>query len=130
MILDVWGKAGSTPSVSDSLESLRLMLQEGSDLLLVAKLDDRIVGTIMGGWDGWRGNIYRLAVLPEYRRRGIGRALVLEVEKRLALKGARKISVLVEQEEDLAVTFWDSLRDAGYQRDSRLIRYARVTPRL
>ena len=130
IILKIWKEAGSTPSVSDSLESLELLLQENNDLLLVAELDDLIVGTVIGGWDGWRGNIYRLAVLPEYRRQGIGRALVLETEKRLAQRGARKISVLVEQEEDLAVAFWDSLKDAGYELDSRFIRYTRVIPGL
>lgn len=127
-ILEIWKEAGSTPSVSDSLESLELKLEKDGDLLLVAECGDLIVGTVMGGWDGWRGNIYRLAVLPEYRRRGIGQALVLETEKRLAQKGARKISVLVEQEEDLAVAFWDSLKDTGYERDSRFIRYARLLP--
>ena len=126
IVLKIWKEAGSTPSVSDSLESLELILQEDGDLLLVAELDDHIVGTVMGGWDGWRGNIYRLAVLPEYRRQGIGQALVLETEKRLAQRGARKISVLVEQEEDLAIAFWDSLKDDGYKRDSRFIRYAKV----
>jgi ribosomal protein S18 acetylase RimI-like enzyme len=34
------------------------------------------VGTLVAAWDGWRGNMYRLAVLPEHRRAGIGRELV------------------------------------------------------
>jgi len=127
VILELWKESGSTPSVSDSIDALKRHLQEDDDLLLVAEYDNRLVGTVMGGWDGWRGNIYRLAVLPEYRRQGIGRALVQEVERRFALlKGAKKISILVEQEEELAITFWNALKNIGYERDYRIARYAKT----
>ena len=126
IILDLWRDAGSIPSVSDSIDVLKRMIQENGDLLLVAEYDKRLVGTVMGGWDGWRGNIYRLAVLPEYRRQGIGRALVREIEYRLSLRGSQRISICVAQGEDLAVTFWNALRDIGYERDYRIIRYAKT----
>jgi ribosomal protein S18 acetylase RimI-like enzyme len=46
------------------------------------------VGTIVAGWDGWRGSLYRLAVLPAARRRGTALRLVADGERRLAEKGA------------------------------------------
>jgi ribosomal protein S18 acetylase RimI-like enzyme len=122
-ILDLWKSAGSIPSVTDSLRALELVLRRGDDLLLVAEYDNRIIGTIMGGWDGWRANIYRLAVLPQYRRQGIGRALVREIEERLRLKGASKISIMVEGNNELAKIFWNALNDSGYKYDPRIIRY-------
>ena len=91
-ILDLWREAGSIPSLSDSIEVLRRLSQENG-LLLVAEYNKHLVGTVMGGWDGWRGNIYRLAVLPEYRRQGIGRALVQEIEHRYHMRGAKRISI-------------------------------------
>jgi len=57
---------------------------------LVATIDEEIVGSVIGGWDGWRGNIYRLAVAPEYRRRGIARSLMKEVSQALFDKGTRR----------------------------------------
>ena len=120
---DVWRQAEATPSPTDNLEELQRVVRENGDLFLVAERDSRVVGTVIGGWDGWRGNIYRVAVLPVYRRQGIGRTLVLEAERRLSLKGAQRFSILVEHEHPDAVAFWDSLADVGYKRDPRIMRY-------
>ncbi|MGH8276872.1 MAG: GNAT family N-acetyltransferase, partial [Steroidobacteraceae bacterium] len=66
-VLVLWEEAGVTPpSATDSIEGLSGLLKEPAAILLVAWLDDRIVGSVIGGWDGWRGNIYRLTVTPEY----------------------------------------------------------------
>jgi len=125
VVLDLWNLAESTPSISDSIEALKLMLLRDDDLLLVAEYHNRIIGTVMGGWDGWRANIYRLAVLPQYRRQGIGRALVKEIEKRLRLKGTRKISIMIEGNDELAKIFWSALDHSGYKYDPRIIRYVK-----
>jgi ribosomal protein S18 acetylase RimI-like enzyme len=124
-ILELWRDAGSTPSISDSVDALKQMLRESTGLFLVAEFEGRIIGTVMGGWDGWRGNIYRLAILPKYRLRGIGRRLVQEAEKKLVDRGASKISILVEKSENTAVAFWDHMEKDGYRPDERMIRYAK-----
>ena len=125
-VLELWRDAEVTPSVTDYLEELVRLVRENGDLFLVAEYNSRLVGTIVAGWDGWRGNIYRLAVLPEHRRQGIGRALIQEVERRLSDRGTRRISILVEHEDALAISFWDSLGDVGYERDPRIVRYVKM----
>jgi len=98
-VLRLWQAAGVTPpSVSDSIEGLTQLMREPAALLLVATINDQIIGSVIGGWDGWRGNIYRLAVAPEHRRKGIARQLVEEVSRRLFAKGGTRISALVEHE--------------------------------
>ncbi|MFC1977157.1 GNAT family N-acetyltransferase [Chloroflexota bacterium] len=124
-ILSLWKDAEATPSITDSIEELRRLVRENGELFLVAEQDNRVVGTVVGGWDGWRGNIYRIAVLPEYRRQGIGKALIQEVERRLSTRGTRRMSILVEHEHPVAISFWDSLEDIGYERDPRMIRYVK-----
>src|ERR1700687_2458490 len=104
VVLVLWRLAGITPpSVTDSIEGLTRLIREPAALLLVATIDDQIVGSVIGGWDGWRGNIYRLAVAPEFRRRGIARRLVAEISKELFAKGATRISALVEHEHQWAI---------------------------
>jgi ribosomal protein S18 acetylase RimI-like enzyme len=123
-VLRLWRAAGVTPpSVSDSIEGLTRLIREPAALLLVATVDNQIVGSVIGGWDGWRGNIYRLAVMPEFRRKGIARRLVAEITSELFAKGATRLSALVEHEHQWAIDFWDSMSDLGYDRDPKFARY-------
>jgi ribosomal protein S18 acetylase RimI-like enzyme len=123
-LLSLWEEAGVTPpSVSDSIEGLTLLVRAPGAILFVATIDSRIVGSVIGGWDGWRGNIYRLAVAPEYRRDGFARRLVKEISRALFDKGAQRLSALVEEEHAWATSFWNSVRDLGYERDPRFVRY-------
>jgi ribosomal protein S18 acetylase RimI-like enzyme len=122
-VLLMWQAAGVTPpSVSDSIEGLARLIREPAALLLVATIDDQIVGSVIG-WDGWRGNIYRLAVTPEHRRKGIARRLVAQVSRELFAKGATRLSALVEHKHQWAMEFWDSLRPLGFERDPKFARY-------
>lgn len=123
--MDLWKDAGSIPSITDNVKVLRRLIQNTSTVLLVAEYQNTLVGAVVAGWDGWRGNIYRLVVLPTYRRRGIGRLLVREAEYFFSAKGVQRIGGLVARGEPLAVSFWDALADAGYNRDSTFVRYAK-----
>ena len=123
-VLRLWDAAGVTPpSVSDSIDGLTRLIRTPAALLLVATIGDQIAGSVIGGWDGWRGNIYRLAVAPEYRRRGIARRLVAEISRELFAKAAARLSALVEHEHQWAIDFWDSVSDLGYERDPKFARY-------
>lgn len=120
-LLDLWHHADASPSPTDTPEQVDQVIQDPAASVLVAVDNDLLVGSIIGGWDGWRGNLYRLAVLPSYRRRGVARALVAAAEERLAERGARRVSALVEHDHPWAVGFWDSL----YEPDPRMIRYVK-----
>ena len=124
-VLGLWREAGSVPSVSDDPASLEQLLEASEDALLVAEVDGRLAGTVIAGWDGWRANFYRLAVRPSARRRGIALRLVAEAERRLAAKGARRLSAIVMSEHDPAVALWVA---AGYHHDTRVGRYVRTLP--
>jgi ribosomal protein S18 acetylase RimI-like enzyme len=122
-VLALWQRAGAIPSPTDTLVELEQLIAHQDDGLLVAVENGVIVGSVIGGWDGWRGNIYRLAVAPEARRHGLARRLVDDAVRVLNARGAHRISALVERHEAHAVGFWDSLIDRGWRRDERMLRY-------
>jgi ribosomal protein S18 acetylase RimI-like enzyme len=68
---------------------------QADGLFWVAILDGVLVGAMIAGYDGQRGWIYHLAVAPEARRRGVGRALVAEAERALAARGCPKVNLQV-----------------------------------
>jgi ribosomal protein S18 acetylase RimI-like enzyme len=105
-VLSVWAGAGAHPTSTDDAASVGALVARDPDALLVAEIDGRMVGTLMATWDGWRGNMYRLAVLPDVRRRGIASLLVHEGESRLRALGCRRITALVLDVDAHAAGFW------------------------
>jgi ribosomal protein S18 acetylase RimI-like enzyme len=121
-VLALWQRAEALPRPTDRPDALLRRLTRDRELFVLAWDGERLVGSLMGGWDGWRGGMYRLAVDPDYRRQGIAARLVAEVEARLRGLGAERITSLVFVDEPGAVDFW---RSVGYQSDPATTRYTR-----
>ena len=127
-MLALWKRAQAIPGTTDTVEALTRVMREQGELFLVAVQNRRIVGSVIAGWDGWRGTIYRLAVDPDVRRRGVGRALIDEAERRLIARNVPRMSVLVAHDDPRAVAFWDAMAAFGYERDPQMIRYVKMLP--
>ena len=100
---------------SDAPAEIAKKLERDPDLFLVSEEEGRIVGTVIGGFDGRRGLIYHLAVAPDFLGRGIGRLLMDEVERRLKARGCIRAYLLVKTENLAVVEFYEYL---GWQQMS------------
>jgi ribosomal protein S18 acetylase RimI-like enzyme len=80
--------------LDDSQTGIRKYLERNPLTCFTAEENGELAGTILGGHDGRRGYIYHLAVKPEHRNRGLGRALLESVEKALILEGINKVALI------------------------------------
>ncbi len=110
-VLALWQSAGAGIHLgrSDSPEEILKKWKHDPDLFLLAESESEIIGAVMGGYDGRRGIVYHLAVAPGRRRRGIGRALMGELERRMAARGCVKSYLLATPDNLEAVAFYRRL---------------------
>ena len=122
-VLELWAQSRSEhASTADRLDDVERLIGDSPAALLVAERGGEIAGALIAGWDGWRGNMYRLAVGEGHRRQGIGIALTRAGEDYLRGCGVRRVTALVAFEDDAAGAFWES---AGYPQDQEIGRRVR-----
>jgi ribosomal protein S18 acetylase RimI-like enzyme len=121
-ILALWREADAAPSVTDDATSIDRLIHRDRAAFFVAEEEGAVVGTVIAGYDGWRGHLYRMAVHPDFRRRGYGRALVEEAVEHLGSIGCKRISALVLEDEEHAVGFWSGV---GFELQPEIARYTK-----
>jgi len=84
------------------------------DLLFVVERDGQLVGSVMAGYEGHRGQINYLAVHPNVQGQGLGRDLMTFAEDRLRALGAPKINLQVRAANHDVIAFYETL---GYRVD-------------
>jgi ribosomal protein S18 acetylase RimI-like enzyme len=109
-VITLWQAAG--PGIhlrrSDKEGEIAKKIQRDPDLFLVAETGGHIIGTVLGGFDGRRGMVYHLAVEDLYRKKGVGTALMAELERRMKRKGCIKAYLLVTRDNLDAIRFYQS----------------------
>ena len=121
-VLALWRRAEAEPTHTDDPESLALLIGHDPDALIVAEEEGELVATVVAGWDGWRGSIYRLVVAPSHRRQGLAARLVDRAEERLRIAGASRLQAIVVANASDAVNFWASTR---WERQAPRLRFVR-----
>ena len=108
-IVALWKLCGLTRPWNDPAQDLALACKAADSVVLVARDNARICGSVMTGFDGHRGWVYYLAVHPDDRHRGLGRALMTAAETWLVDRGAPKIQLMVREDNAGALGFYEAL---------------------
>ncbi|MGD8545241.1 MAG: GNAT family acetyltransferase [Candidatus Bathyarchaeota archaeon] len=116
-VVDLWEKCGLVIPQNEPVEDIQKKLDFQPELFFIALLDSQLVGSIMVGYEGHRGWINYLAVLPSFQRRGYGRKLVNKAIDELKKIGCLKLNLQVRKSNAPVVEFY---RHLGFKEEERI----------
>lgn len=108
----LWKECGLVREWNNPVLDFERKLQHSPDLFLVLTLNDSIIASVMGGYDGHRGTIYYLAVKPSYQRLGYASKLLDAIETKLKARGCPKVNLFVRAENSGVVAMY---QQRGYE---------------
>lgn len=108
-VIELWKKTGISVSSSDTKEELEKMYNRNPQLFLLGKMKEKVVGVVMGGFDGRRGYLHHLAIDPEYQKKGYGRLMVDNLIKKFRKLGVHKVHLFIEKNNKEVVKFYQNL---------------------
>jgi len=108
-VVALWQACGLTRPWNDPAGDFRRALEGVTSAILVLREGEGIAASVMAGFDGHRGWVYYLAVAPDRRRAGLGRALMDAAEAWLRDRGAPKLQLMVRDDNEAALGFYEAL---------------------
>jgi len=125
-IIAVWATGGGHFSAQgrESLEAFRRQVELMGHLYFVAVDGDRVIGVVLGSHDHRKGWVNRLAVLPEYRRRGVAAALVSTCDAAIRACGIEIVAALVETHNAASIALFERL---GYHADVPVLYFRKLS---
>jgi ribosomal protein S18 acetylase RimI-like enzyme len=111
-IITLWEQANLTRPWNNPEDDIKRSLSNPTSTLLVGEIVDKIIGTVMTGYDGHRGWLYYLAVENEFQKNGYGKQLVMAAEGWLKSINAPKVLLMVRESNTAVLKFYN---DIGYE---------------
>lgn len=110
-VISLWNSANLPvrPKGRDKRENINKQISNGTSIILVAELNKKMVGAVLGTHDGRKGWINRLVVDTEFRRKNIATELVSEVEKWFKESGIEVFSCVIEGANTVSVQLFNKL---------------------
>ncbi|WP_332923785.1 GNAT family acetyltransferase [Candidatus Puniceispirillum sp.] len=124
-IIRLWQVCDLIRPWNDPQKDIDRKMTDRNGAFWVGRVDDKVVASIMIGYDGHRGTINYLAIDPAFKGQGFGRQLMKEAEAFLISIGCPKVSFCVRRDNEPVVQFYDAL---GYKPDDVFFFGKRLIP--
>ena len=109
-VIALWQRCeGIGLSDADLKDNLKAYLKRNPGMSFVAKNKNVIIAAVLCGHDGRRGYLHHLAVHPDFRHQGIGRALVEKCISALQSIGIQKCHLFIFNSNKEAICFWEKI---------------------
>jgi ribosomal protein S18 acetylase RimI-like enzyme len=117
-VIALWQRCGLTRPWNDPAADIALARKGTNAAVLAGRDGEAIVASAMVGHDGHRGWVYYVAVDPDHRQRGYGRAIMAAAEDWLRQAGIAKLQLMVRPDNSMVQAFYESI---GYDEQERII---------
>jgi ribosomal protein S18 acetylase RimI-like enzyme len=107
--ISLWQASDLTRPWNDPDKDIDRKIQFQPDLFFVGEVDSQVIASAMAGYDGHRGSVYYLAVLPEFQGKGYGQTLMAHIESTLAELGCPKLNIVVRTTNEKVLGFYSEL---------------------
>lgn len=124
-VIALWQACNLLVPWNDPQKDIQRKLKMGTELFLVGELDGWIMATAMGGYEGHRGWVNYLAIVPEHQGKGYARQIMEDLEERLLALGCPKLNLQVRSKNVEVIRFYEAL---GYQVDACVSLGKRLIP--
>jgi ribosomal protein S18 acetylase RimI-like enzyme len=108
-VVSLWERCALTRPWNDPVADIALARKNANATILLGRENDHIVASAMVGHDGHRGWVYYVAVDPDWRGQGLGRAIMTAAEDWLRQAGIAKLQLLVRRENAKASAFYETI---------------------
>jgi ribosomal protein S18 acetylase RimI-like enzyme len=117
-VVVLWQRCDLTRPWNDPAADIALARRGPNSTILIGRDGETIIASVMVGHEGHRGWVYYVAVDPDHRGRGFGRAMMNAAEDWLRNAGIAKLQLLVRSENTKVQAFYESI---GYDEQERII---------
>ena len=116
-LVSLWNMCKLTVPWNDPYKDIARKLKVQADLFLVGYLEDKLIASVMAGYDGHRGYINYFAVNPDFQASGYGKQLMDKVENGLRELGCPKINLQIREGNDKVFSYYQKL---GFVKEKRI----------
>lgn len=108
-VIDLWFACKLVVPWNNPILDIERKLKVNPELFLVGEINNQVIASVMGGYEGHRGWINYLAVLPEFQRKGYAKEIMSVVEKKLKYIGCPKINLQIRSNNESVIKFYESI---------------------
>jgi ribosomal protein S18 acetylase RimI-like enzyme len=116
-VVALWRRCGLTRDWNEPAADIALARRETNSTVLLGRSNGVLIASVLVGHDGHRGWVYYVAVDPDFRNKGHGRAIMMAAEDWLRLRGIQKLQLMVRRDNDRVHAFYEAL---GYYNQERV----------
>jgi ribosomal protein S18 acetylase RimI-like enzyme len=117
-VIALWQRCGLTRPWNDPAADIALARQGANAAVLLGRDSDAVVASVLVGHDGHRGWVYYVAVDPQHRKKGLGRAIMAAAEEWLRARGILKLQLMVRPDNIQVQAFYETL---DYDEQERVV---------